>query len=187
MTNERALGIATRAGLAGLLVACLPACAGWLAAPTPAVPPAPAMVAASNDGTVLVTAASDLGRPCEVLALLELRSANASPELGYAELRRWAATLGGDAVVVARVEPGANGGPTHVSGVVVRSRTRDLRPYDVVAELDVQTDEGSDDKGLVTLRTRARELGADKIVNVRFEHDGRGIAHLRGVAVRYRR
>jgi len=137
---------------------------------------------------VTVTSAPDLGRTCEVVAVLDMHTPLGDERRGFAELRRWAATLGGDAVVAARFQPATATERAHLFGVVVRSRAADARPYDVLAELEAQTDEDGPDKGLDALRAAARELGADKIVDVRFVHDaGDGVSRVTGLAIRYRR
>ena len=155
---------------------------GWI---EPAIDGA-ATDATSTDG-VLVTAASGLGRPCETIAIIDLHSRAGDEATGFDELRRWAGTMAADAVVSARYEAANAGEAAHVSGVVVRFKVADPRPYDVLAEVEVRSEEDVPDKGLEALRAKARELGADKVVDVRFQHSEAGLSRLRGLAVRYRR
>lgn len=141
----------------------------------------------TGGGGVMLTSAAELGRPCETMAILDLHSHAVDEATGFEELRRWAATVGGDAVVAARFEAATDGETAHLSGVVVRYKAVDPRPYDVLARVEVRTDTAVPDKGLEALRTKASELGADKLVDVRFQHSDDGISHLSGLAVRYRR
>ena len=148
------------------------------------VPPAAPAIApsASPRATPLVTSDDSLGVVCDVLAVISMPSTASDRPAAFAELSRRAFELGGDAVVSARVEPG------WVSGVVVRTKTADPRPYDVIARVDAQTDEHAPDAGLAALRERGEQLGADKLVDIRYEHRGEdGHAHLSAQAVRYRR
>jgi len=69
----------------------------------------------------------------------------------------------------------------------VRFKVRDARTYDVIDHIVIETDPNRSDKGFGALRARAKELGADKIVDVKFEHgEGGAPSRLRGTAVRYR-
>lgn len=147
----------------------------------------PAAVDATRTGGILLTSAADLGRPCETLAIVDLHSDAGDEATGFDELRAWATRMGADAVVAARYEAATASETAHVFGIVVRFKSTDARPYDVVASVEVRSETAAPDKGLEALRTKARELGADKVVDVRFEHSEGGVSRLRGVAVRYRR
>jgi len=58
---------------------------------------------------------------------------------------------------------------------------------DVLGKLDIATPEDDDDKGFDRLRAQARDLGADEIRDIEFDHGAEGgQSHLKGVAVRHR-
>ena len=177
-----------RSSLLGLLalVACAHAGPSQQLQPTFAASPIPAVP--NGPIGIVVTAESTLGRPVDLVAVIDSHSSSGTEQAAIAELEAWAQRLGGVAVLEARFEAATKGSPAHVSGVVVRERAVDPRPYEELARIDVQTDEDAPAKGMDALRQRAAELGADKVVDIRFEHDGDdGRSHLRGVAVRYRR
>jgi uncharacterized protein YbjQ (UPF0145 family) len=124
----------------------------------------------------------------EVVGVLDFHSAAESEDKGFEELRAHAAALGADAVIDAEFEHGEGGEPSHLSGMAVRFITYDLPPYDVLGDIDIETPEDAEDKGFDAMRRKAAEMGADRIVEVRFEHGGEGgSSHLHGKAVRYRR
>lgn len=162
--------------IAGLLLLV----AGCVALVPPAAPALPQ--SAGNGITPIVTSDDSLGIVCDVVAVISMPSTAIDRPTAFAELSRRAFELGGHAVVSARADPG------WVSGVVVRSKAIDPRPYDVIARVDAQTDEHAPDAGLDALRERGEQLGADKLVDIRYEHRGAdGRAHLSAQAVRYRR
>lgn len=76
---------------------------------------------------------------------------------------------------------------THLSGMAVRCR--DLlrgRHYDIVQRLEITDGMGREDEAFDTLKSRARALGANLIVDVRFGHGESGAEGVRvsGTAVR---
>ena len=172
-----------------LALFALAACAhGTSSQPQPTFAATPVPVVPNPPAGIVVTAESSLGRPVDLVAVIDSHSSSGTEQAAIAELEAWAQRLGGIAVLEARFEPATNGSPAHVSGIVVRERAVDPRPYDEIARIDAQTDEDAPAKGLDALRDRAAQLGADKVVDIRFEHDGDdGHSHLRGIAVRYRR
>lgn len=124
----------------------------------------------------------------EVLGVLDFHTQADSQDKGFDDLRVHAAALGADAVVDAEFEHGEGSEPSHLSGMAVRFVTYDLPTYDVVGEIDIETPEDAEDKGFEKMRAKATQLGADRIVDVTFDHGAEGgSSHLRGKAVRYRR
>jgi hypothetical protein len=64
---------------------------------------------------------------------------------------------------------------------------RQDRPYDVVGEINISEPMGGEEAAMADLRRRGRELRADLIMNISFEHgDGAGATHVTGTAIRYR-
>jgi uncharacterized protein YbjQ (UPF0145 family) len=123
----------------------------------------------------------------ELVAVIDTHVPAMTHDEAMAELESWARAMGGDAVLDARFEAATVSQPAHVSGVVVRERVVDARAIEELARIDVQTDELAPNKGLDALRERALQLGADKVIDIRFEHDAPdGRSHLYGLAVRYR-
>ena len=59
-------------------------------------------------------------RPTEVLGVLDFHTDARDPDKGFDELRVRAAQMGADAVLGAEFEHGEDGGPSHLSGIVVR-------------------------------------------------------------------
>lgn len=166
-------------------------CGLFRTATAPAPAPTTAAVARPIDVPstgVVVTAESSLGRPVELVAVIDTHVAAATEGEAIALLESWAVRIGGSAVLDARFEASTAEEPAHVSGVVVRERGVDPRTYEEIARIDVQTDALAPNKGLDALRDRAHQLGADKVIDIRFDHDGPdGHSHLHGLAVRYRR
>lgn len=138
-------------------------------------------------GVVLVTPSGTIGQTCEVLAVLDLPTDRTTVDAAFEVLREGARAVGGQAVVAARFVSAHDDEPARVSGVVVKLKPADDRPFDVIAEVDVQTDADAPDKGVAALQARARELGADKLVDVRFDRGETGVSHLRARAVKLRR
>ena len=151
---------------------------------TPAQTPAAAHVDTSH---VLITTADSISGPMDVVDVLDFHTSADSEDKGFDELKKKAAELGADAVTNARFEHGDGKEPSHLSGIAIR-RGRPLQPYDVIRPLEVDTDEDADDKGFEELKRRAREVGADEIINIQFEHgEGNQPSKLLGLAVRTRR
>ena len=71
-------------------------------------------------GPVLVLVDKRVGRPSEVLAILDFHSNAADEQKGFEELRARAFAIGADAVIGAEFEHGSDGGASHLSGIAVR-------------------------------------------------------------------
>ena len=126
-------------------------------------------------------------KPCEVVGVLDFHTDEDSEDKGFDQLRAKAAELGADAVISADFEHGAEGEKSHLSGVAVRYKVKDERPYTAIARIDIPTPEDAEDKGFETMRTEAAALGADEVINVRFEHGKEGeMSHLTGLAIRFK-
>lgn len=128
-----------------------------------------------------------LGRPCEVVGVLDMHTNAESEDKGFDELRYRASALGADAVIGAEFEHGDNGEPSHLSGMAVKF-AKPTPEYDVLGEIDIPSEPNSTDKGVAEMARRARQMGADLIVDVEFEHGDNGaLGHLKGKAVRFRK
>ncbi|MFO0590219.1 MAG: hypothetical protein U0441_21935 [Polyangiaceae bacterium] len=159
------------------------------AGPSQSDPDAERKAASADPGDapgLLVTADRHLGRPLTAITVLDLHIDARDEAEAFAELRRRAADLGADAVTSAVFEPPDGDEPAHVSGIAVRFAPDDTRRFDSLGEIDIVTSEDADDKGFERLLEKAREMGADEVRFLRFEHsaDG-GKSHLKGTAVRY--
>ena len=139
---------------------------------------------------VLILETESPGRPTEVLGIVDVHAASGQQEGALQELRIRAAALDADAVVGVEFHHGEHGGEaTHLSGTAVRFR--DLiqgRKYDVVSELEVHAEMGHHDDALEALKARARDVHADLIIEVHFEHGegGDGPLTLTGKAIQFR-
>ena len=69
---------------------------------------------------VLVLVDKRVDRPTEVVGILDFHSSAADENKGFDELRARAYAMGADAVLAAEFEHGADGGPSHLSGIAVR-------------------------------------------------------------------
>jgi uncharacterized protein YbjQ (UPF0145 family) len=135
---------------------------------------------------VQVYPGDDAGFDAEVVQVLDFHTAEKSEDKGFDLLREKAAELGGTAVIEAQFEHGEGNEPSHLSGMAVKPRVRDERPYVVIKEIDIATPEDDDDKGFDRMRAEALACGADKVVNVKFDHGAEGgMSHLTGKAVKY--
>ncbi len=173
-------------GIAMLATACAPTIVSPPETPTPPVSTASATVTVG--GLPIYPKGRGPNRRCEILLILDFHSDAESEEKGFEALRARAAAAGADAVIDAEYEHGEAGEQSHLSGMAVRWIAEDARVYDVLGDIVVETAAGSPDKGFVLLRARARALGADKLVDVHFEHGEDGApSRLTGTAVRYRR
>jgi uncharacterized protein YbjQ (UPF0145 family) len=139
---------------------------------------------------VAVLDAQDVGRPTEVLGLVDVHEPVHNEQEALAELREHAAAMGADAVIGVEFHHGdTHAGPTHLSGLAVRFR--DLlqgRSYDVLSTIAVTERMGHHDDALDELRGRARDLHADLIINIGYEHgDAESpTSQLHGTAIRFR-
>jgi uncharacterized protein YbjQ (UPF0145 family) len=152
----------------------------WTKSPAPPV--------ASNFPKLPVYSGSTApSRPYEIVGVLDFHTSETSEDKGFDQLRLKAGALGADAILSAEFEHGDEGEKSHLSGVAIRWKTEDPRPYVIIGSIDIPTPEDADDKGFETMRAEAREMGADEVVNVHFEHGKEGgVSHLTGIAVRYK-
>lgn len=147
----------------------------------------PAVVDAAS--RVRVLARNDLTCRTEVLGLVDVHENVASVEQALGELKLRGAELGAEAVVGVDFEHGDGHEATHLSGMAVRCR--DLirgRQYDVIADVEVPGDMSGEEEAFRRIKLRARELRADLLIDVAFEHgeNGRGPTRLRAKAIRFR-
>jgi uncharacterized protein YbjQ (UPF0145 family) len=173
------------------LLAAVTACAPKPVAPAigPAGPhdddPAPS-------SHVLVTTDQDCpascpkGNVCHILEVLDIHTRATSEDKGFDELRARASALGGDAVIGAEFEHGDGDEPSHLSGMIVRG-CDPIREYVELGAIDIPSDPISTDKGLAQLLPRAREMGGDDVLDVKFEHGDDGAqGHLRGMVIKFK-
>jgi uncharacterized protein YbjQ (UPF0145 family) len=121
---------------------------------------------------------------CDIVEVVDLHTSATSEDKGFDELRRRASAEGGDAVIGAEFEHGDDGGPSHLSGMVVKY-AEPIPPHVDVGEVDIPSDENDQDKGLKAMVARAHEMGGDRVINVTFEHGDDGAqGHLHGLVVR---
>src|SRR5260370_13825536 len=130
----------------------------------------PAIIAAAEK--VRVVQNDHLDCPSEVLGLVDIHEPVQSEEQALAVLKRKAAKVGAEAVIGVEFhhgEPGAE--PTHLSGMAVRCH--DLirgRTYDVLGRIDVPGKMGDEDGAERELLARARQMHADLVIDMGFEH-----------------
>ena len=139
---------------------------------------------------VRVLSQASLECATEALGLVDVHESVANAEQALDVLKLRAAKLGAEAVVGVDFLHGDGREATHLSGMAVRCR--DLiggRSYDVVGDLNISGEMGKEHEALQLLKARARELGADLIVGVTYEHgdEGRGRSRIHGQAIRFRR
>lgn len=138
---------------------------------------------------VRVMPRNDLGCRLEVLGLVDVHEGVANAAEALDELKLRAAELGGEAVIGVDFEHGSGHEATHLSGMAVRCR--DLlrgRSYDVIANVEVPGDMGHEDDAFRRLKEKGRELRADLLIDVGFDHGeaGNGLTKLRAKAIRFR-
>ena len=127
------------------------------------------------------------GHDCDIVEVLDLHTDATSQDKGFDELRRRATADGADAVIGAEFEHGDNGGPSHLSGMIVRYG-QPIPPHVEIGELDIPSEETAQDKGLETLSARGRQMGGDQVIDVTFEHgDDGALGHLKGKVIRFTR
>lgn len=139
--------------------------------------------------SVRVMARNDLGCRTEVLGLVDVHEDVGTSAQALEELKLRAAELGAQAVVGVDFEHGDGHQATHLSGMAVRCR--DLirgRAYDVVGSIEVPGEMGGEEEAFRKIKQRARELRADLLIDVAFDHGeaGRGPTKLRATAIRFR-
>lgn len=136
-----------------------------------------------------VRANTDLGCRTEVLGLVDVHEDVETTEEALLELKRRAAELGAEVVVGVDFGHGDGSEKTHLSGMAVRCR--DLvrgRAYDVLGTIEVAGEMGREEDAFARLKERAREMKADLVIDVAFDHGeaGHGPTKLRGRAIRFR-
>lgn len=120
---------------------------------------------------------------CFVLEIVDIHTDARSQAKGFDELRARAAALDADAVIGAEFEHG-EAGRSHLAGMIVRYGDP-LPPYVEIGVIEIASDPNSADKGLAALLARGREMGADRVVDVTFEHGEDGApGRVRGRAVK---
>lgn len=176
--------------IASLVVGCMPAHhgehGGEAHAPRMRVPD-PQLEEAAR--AVRVMSHNDLRCRPEVLGLVDVHEDMSSSEQALSELKLRAAELGAEAVIGVDFEHGDGHDATHLSGMAVRCR--DLlkgRSYDVIATIEVPGAMGDEASAFARLKERGRELRADLLVDVVFDHGehGRGPTRLKARAIRFR-
>lgn len=138
---------------------------------------------------VRVMPRNDLGCRPEVLGLVDVHEGVANTAEALEELKLRAAELGAEAVIGVDFEHGDGHAATHLSGMAVRCR--DLlrgRSYDVIANVEVPGNMGHEDDAFRRLKEKGRELRADLLIEVGFDHGeaGNGLTKLRAKAIRFR-
>ena len=150
--------------------------------------PAPVKWTPPNEAAKRVTVipGMDPGRSSYVVAVLDMHTMEDSEDKGFDLLRERAAEVGADAVIGAEFEHGKEGEVSHLSGMAVRYENEVKHTYVALAKLDIESEEDAEDKGLDRLIAQAKNLGADEIIDVTFEHgEEGGKGHLRGLAVKW--
>ncbi len=174
-----AIGFALLAGCTEGLVASHAPLQSFAAPPAVAMAPQPIP-------SVPVYTSEEPPWPCEVVGVLDFHTEETSEDKGFDQLKIKANEMGAEAVISAEFEHGEEGEKSHLSGVAIRRKIWDERKYVELGKIDIATPEDADDKGFEAMRQKARAMGADKIVDVRFEHGKEGgTSHLTGTAVKY--
>ncbi len=138
-------------------------------------------------GERVVLLQSLAGQHVEVVGAVDVHEPPGYESQGLADLKARAAQLGAQGLTSVETHPPAPGeNVTHFSGLAIRFN--DLlrgRPYTVIGEVDVDASMLHEDEAYAELRRRARELHADLLLGVRFDHgDGTGPVHLKAQAIR---
>ncbi len=134
--------------------------------------------------------AEGLGCATEVIGLVDVHEPVKTVDEALHELRLDAARIDAQAVVGVEFHHGEPGEePTHLSGEAVRCN--DLlkgRAYDVIGNVEV-TQKMGDEEGLYrAMKQKAKSLGADLILDVKFDHGEGGDQPLKmsGTAIRFK-
>ena len=133
------------------------------------LPTDPVIVAAAAKVRVLNDPA--LSCTSQVLGIVDVHEPVASDEAALDILRLRAAALGADAVTGVEFRHGDGHERTHMSGTAVRCK--DLlngRTYDVLDRIVIKAKMGGEDEAFDELKRRARELGANLILEAKFRH-----------------
>ena len=133
----------------------------------------------------------DAGCITEALGPVDVHKRAGSTASALQSLKRRAAALGADALTHVEFEHGEGGREaTHLSGMAVRCN--DLikgRAYDSIGEVQVTGAMGGEERAFMQLREKARDMRADMLIEVRFEHgegsDGEG-TRMMATAIRFR-
>lgn len=131
-----------------------------------------------------------LGCPTEVIGLVDVHEPVKTVEEALHELRLDAARIDAQAVVGVEFHHGEPGEePTHLSGEAVRCH--DLlkgRAYDVLGSVDVLEKMGSEEALYARMKQKAKSMGADLVLDVKFDH-GEGKDEplkMSGTAIRFK-
>ncbi len=179
--------------IVAIALAALPACAetsqmgaapSFGAAYTPSEPtPAPAPARRSK---VIVLQTGD-SRATEILGLIDFHAEMGDQDKALEGLKAKAESLGADAVTAVEFHHGEGKEPSHLSGTAVRFR--DLlggRKYEAIQKIEVVFEMEQEDEGLRGLKEKARQLHADLIIDVKFEHGEEGQKpRVSGTAIRF--
>ena len=133
------------------------------------LPTDPATVAAAAKVKVLNN--ESLSCASQVLGIVDVHEPVQTDEAALDILRLRAAALGAEAITGVEFRHGDGHERTHMSGTAVRCK--DLlngRKYDVLDHLVVKGKMGEEDETFDELRRRARELGANLVLEVSFKH-----------------
>ena len=134
--------------------------------------------------------ASNLGCATEVIGLVDVHEPVKTEEQALHELRLDAARIDAQAVVGVEFHHGEPGEePAHLSGLAVRCN--DLikgRAYDVMGEVNVEDKMGSEDALYQKMKAKAKSIGADLILDVKFDHGEGGDVPLKmsGTAIKFK-
>ena len=138
----------------------------------------------------VVQNAENLGCATEVLGIVDVHEPVKTEDEALHELRLDAARVGAQAVVGVEFHHGEPGEePTHLSGEAVRCN--DLvkgREYDVIGEVNVIEKMGSEDALYRAMKRKAKSMGADLVLDVKFEHGEGGDVPLKmsGTAIKFK-
>lgn len=148
----------------------------------------PRVIAAAEHVRVIQN--DTLGCPAEIMGLVDIHEPVKSEEQALDVLRRKAAKMGAEAVIGVEFHHGEpDDEPTHLSGLAVRCN--DLvkgRSYDVLGKIEIKGQMGKEDEAEGQLLSRAREMRADLVIDIGFEHGEGGSVPTRvwGTAIRFR-
>jgi uncharacterized protein YbjQ (UPF0145 family) len=148
----------------------------------------PAIIAAGEKVRIIQN--DHLECPSEVLGLVDIHEEVKNQDQALTVLKRKAAKMGAQAVIGVEFHHGEPGEePTHLSGMAVRCN--DLlkgRAYDVVQKIEIEGKMGKEDDAEAELLSRARDMHADLVINMGFEHGEGGDKPTRvwGTAIRFR-
>jgi uncharacterized protein YbjQ (UPF0145 family) len=151
----------------------------------------------ASDSTLVAAAArikvlqtGGLGCEMQSLGIVDVHEPMKTEEAALDLLKRRAAALGAEGVMGVEFHHGEGGGEsTHLSGIAVKcSNLLRGRAYDVIEKIDIAGAMGEEDEAYDKMRQRARQLHADMIIDISFEHgEGAGAkTHVFGTAIKIR-